>query len=568
MRSRKRPLALSIDGREAIVLADDANALIEAGEQLLAAMNEQLRRGGGGASGATPESFDALESLLDGLANAAQTIADPPLRLDTEPARQLLRRLLTELKGYQRGEFTAGLQELRVKLDSVRESPLTAVSQPGPMSRLLRQVPEIPTQVEAQQGLREVLGDPTLELLWITIDGAYVTAEGQPTTLMAHTSGRRATTQITHEDRTVGALIHEPSLLADPGLGEVAAVIGLAIEKDNVNQQLRRQRDLLSAIGDGTPALLCLILANGTITPEGSNRATRELVGQTHEDLAGRCFWDVVVMPADRVAVEQVIQRVVAGEAQPERVSRWQTTTGAAAVAWTCTKLPDVASEPVFLISGIDVTERELQAQELRDSRSRIVLAADTERRRLERNLHDGAQQRLVSLALSLRRAESYAGSAPEQAVSILREASRDLTEAISELRELARGLHPVLLTERGLGPAVQALAERAALPVTVRNDLPGRLPESIEAAAYFVVAEALTNAARYAQASAAIVTLEVADDLLKVTVADDGVGGAALGDGSGLRGLADRVEAIAGRLALSSDSTGTRVTAFLPLGA
>jgi PAS domain S-box-containing protein len=425
----------------------------------------------------------------------------------------------------------------------------------------------LPTQAQAQQGLRDVLADPTLDLLWLNADGAYITADGRTTTLEAQPV-ERITTPVTHEGRPVGALIHAPSVLEDPSaLGEVTAVIGLAIEKDRINDQLRAQRDLLSAIGDATPALLCVIFEGGQITREGANQAIQDLVGATQEELAAQFFWDAVVAAEDRAEVERVIREVVAGEPQPERVSHWRAGGGSeASIAWTCTRLPDVVPRPVFLISGVDVSERERQAQELRDSRSRIVEAADNERRRLERNLHDGAQQRLVSLALSLRLATGHVASAPEQAVSELKEAAHDLAEAIAELRELARGLHPAILTDHGLGAALRALAERVPLPVTVRNDLPGRLPAPVEAAAYFVVAEALTNAVKHAHAGEVLVSLELADGSLAVAVADDGIGGVAPGEGTGLRGLADRVEAISGHLAVTSDARGTRVTAAIPV--
>jgi PAS domain S-box-containing protein len=441
------------------------------------------------------------------------------------------------------------------------------VSAPGSITRLLSRVGDLPTQAEAQQGLRDVLADPTLDLLWMNPDGVYIAADGRATTLEAQPVGR-ITTPVLYEGRTVGALIHDPSVLEDPDeLGEVAAVIGLAIEKDRINERLRRQRDLLSAIGDATPALLCVIFEDGRISAEGANQATRELVGATHEELAGRLFWEAVVVPEDRPEVERVIREVVNGRPQPDRVSRWRRAAGGqASVAWTCTPLPHVIPQPVFLISGVDVSERERQTQELRDSRSRIVEAADNERRRLERNLHDGAQQRLVSLALSLRRATGQVTSAPEEAVSVLEEATRDLTEAIAELRELARGLHPAILTVHGLGPALRGLAERTPLPVTVHYELTGRLPAPVEAAVYFVVAEALTNAVKHAQADEVVVRLELVDGSLAVAVADDGIGGAAFGGGTGLRGLADRVEAISGHLAVTSDERGTRVTAAIPV--
>jgi signal transduction histidine kinase len=205
--------------------------------------------------------------------------------------------------------------------------------------------------------------------------------------------------------------------------------------------------------------------------------------------------------------------------------------------------------------------------EELTASRARIVQAGDAERRRLERNLHDGAQQRLVSLALSLRLATSRLPDDPAAAAELLVRASDELALSLEELRELARGIHPAVLTERGLTPAVEALAARATLPVEVNGLPPERLPEPIEAAAFYVVSESLANVAKYASASRARVDLARDDGLLVVEVTDDGVGGADAGKGSGLRGLSDRVEALGGRLRVSSEhGHGTTVRAELPM--
>ena len=198
---------------------------------------------------------------------------------------------------------------------------------------------------------------------------------------------------------------------------------------------------------------------------------------------------------------------------------------------------------------------------DLAASRARIVQAGDAERRRLERNLHDGAQQRLVSLALMLRLA---ARRHPDDAD--LENAGEELAHALKELRELARGIHPAVLTERGLEPAVRALADRAPLPVELDVSIHERLPDPVEAAAYYVVAEALTNVAKYAQASGVSVGLARANGHACIEVRDDGIGGAVAGRGSGLRGLADRVEALGGRLLLDSPAgAGTTLRAEIP---
>jgi len=205
---------------------------------------------------------------------------------------------------------------------------------------------------------------------------------------------------------------------------------------------------------------------------------------------------------------------------------------------------------------------------ELRASRLRIVQMADEARRRLERNLHDGAQQRLVSVSLALRLIEQMLVSEKSTAHGVLREASQELGEAMRELRELARGLHPALLNERGLGPALESVSARSPFPVDITG-VPEdrRLPLPVEAAIYYVISESLANAARHAAASSARVTMSCSSDQVTVEIADDGVGGASLEAGSGLRGLVDRVEALGGELILSSPhGAGTLVRAELPL--
>jgi signal transduction histidine kinase len=187
-------------------------------------------------------------------------------------------------------------------------------------------------------------------------------------------------------------------------------------------------------------------------------------------------------------------------------------------------------------------------------------------RRRLERDLHDGAQQRLVSLALTLRLARDKLGPDAGEAGRLLDRSCQELDEALKELRELARGIHPTVLSVRGLAGAVEALARRAPLPVEV-GELPGRrLPDQVELAAYFVVSEALTNVAKYASASQASVTMTVRNDHLEVEISDDGVGGANLDHGTGLRGLTDRLAAMDGRLEVDSEpGRGTTVRASIP---
>ena len=212
--------------------------------------------------------------------------------------------------------------------------------------------------------------------------------------------------------------------------------------------------------------------------------------------------------------------------------------------------------------------EVQAKLEEVRASRQRIVQAGDRERRRVERNLHDGAQQRLATLALSLAMLRDRDGADPTTAAA-LAQASAELKRAIGELRELARGIHPAILTEEGLPAAVESLADRSSLPVRVAADFDARLPEPVEAVAYFVVSESLANVAKYACASGARVNLSRCHGTLRVEVVDDGIGGADPGCGSGLRGLEDRVSAVRGSFRVETPpGGGTRVFAEIPCDA
>ena len=233
------------------------------------------------------------------------------------------------------------------------------------------------------------------------------------------------------------------------------------------------------------------------------------------------------------------------------------------------------ASFPPNIESGIaDFTElvaaavsnAESQA-ELRASRARVVATADETRRQIERNLHDGAQQRLVSLALQLRAAQAAAPPELGEFDAELDRVAAGLADLVEDLREFARGIHPAILAQGGLGPALRALARHSPVPAQVDVRTEGRLPEPLEVGAYYVVSEALTNAAKHAIASAITVEVKSVDGALLVSVRDDGVGGAEVGHGSGLVGLRDRVEALGGRISVESPpGAGTSVRAELPL--
>jgi signal transduction histidine kinase len=210
--------------------------------------------------------------------------------------------------------------------------------------------------------------------------------------------------------------------------------------------------------------------------------------------------------------------------------------------------------------------ELRLQLEEVRSSRARIVEAGDEERRRLERNLHDGAQQRLLGLGLALQLARGQVGAEANGAAELLAEAEDELHAALDELRELARGIHPAVLTDQGLAPAVRSLAERSAVPVSIAALPEERLGEPVEAAAYFLVSEALANVAKYAHASNVRVSIARRDDVAVIDIDDDGVGGADPRSGSGLRGLHDRIQALDGDLSIDSPSgRGTRIHAEIP---
>jgi signal transduction histidine kinase len=209
------------------------------------------------------------------------------------------------------------------------------------------------------------------------------------------------------------------------------------------------------------------------------------------------------------------------------------------------------------------------EMSDLRDARSRIIEAADAERRRIERDLHDGAQQRLVALSLNLRMAEKRAAEGDPAAAELVRSAGEEAGLALKELRDLARGIHPAILTNRGLAAALNDLATRASVPVELVAVPPKRLPDAVESTVYFLVSECLANVGKHAQATEATVSVAVVGDEVEVVVKDDGVGGADLAGGSGLQGLEDRVGALDGCVDIDSPSGGgTAVMATIPLAA
>ena len=311
------------------------------------------------------------------------------------------------------------------------------------------------------------------------------------------------------------------------------------------------------------------------------NPAAERIFGWTAAEMLGRGGLPMAP-PERRAEAEDLFTRVRAGESVNDyETVRLHKDGSLVPVSIAAAPVRDASGRVVGnMVAYTDITERKAQEAEvhrlnaelharledLAASRARIVAAGDVERRRLERNLHDGAQQRLVALALSLRMVRSQIESKPEAARALLTAAGEELTLALDELRELARGLHPAILSDRGLGAAVEMLAGRAPVVVEIADIPEQRLPEPVEAAAYYLIAEALTNVAKYAQASAVRVSVAARGERVVVEVSDDGIGGADPAGGSGLRGLADRVEALGGTLeVVSPEGRGTTLRAEIP---
>ena len=301
------------------------------------------------------------------------------------------------------------------------------------------------------------------------------------------------------------------------------------------------------------------------------NRGAETMFGYSGDDVMDSDMADLIVPPSLREAHRAGLARYLrtgTGSYLDNRIE----ITGLRAngeefpVELTITEI-DRPGAPVFAGFIRDITERKQAEEEIRASRARLVESADAERQRIERNLHDGAQQHLVALSLKLRLAAAAMQKNAARAQRLMDESYGDLQVALDELRELARGIHPALLTDRGLAAALVALAARSPLEITIADAPAERLPESVEVAAYYVVAEGLTNVAKYAGVEEATVSVTASRTLAVVEVADAGAGGASTSAGTGLRGLADRVEALGGRLDVQSErGAGTRLRAEIPV--
>jgi PAS domain S-box-containing protein len=339
----------------------------------------------------------------------------------------------------------------------------------------------------------------------------------------------------------------------------------LQIELRERVEELDREREFLRTVVDSTSTLFAVVDPQGDIVRY--NDALAALSGRVDDqNTQGRPFWKIFVRADDAAAVAETLLTVDG----VERQHRFRRRRGdSAIVSWSSVGLVDAAGRPCVLFSGTDVTVREEQAAALHASRARIVQAADEARRQLERNLHDGAQQRLVGLALALRLARRSALEGDgAQVAEQLADVEAQLVEALTELRELARGIHPAVLTQRGLPLALEALVARSPVPAVVAALPDGRLSPPVEAALYYVVSEGLANVAKYADATSATVSIFHEEGHVVAEIADDGVGGADPAAGSGLSGLADRVEALDGSLSVVSPvGGGTVLQARVPTG-
>jgi signal transduction histidine kinase len=427
---------------------------------------------------------------------------------------------------------------------------------------ILRMIVESPDELslrEAELALKDALGDPTLRLAYWRDDlRGFVNVRGKPFVVPEDTP-LRVTTTIDYGGKPIAALLHDRALLEDGAmLEEVIGVIRMGLEKDRGERELRATEIRNQALIEAIPDLMFRISLDGRYVdyraPSEFDLVDREVVGKTvwqrlPAELADR------IMAAGRSAVEE--RKVEAFDYEldfGEGVRYYEGRVAASA-------------DDEFVLIVRNITDRKLQEQELQASRARIVAAGDEERRRLERNLHDGAQQRLVSLSLSLRLAQTQLEKNPEMAEQLLESAREELAQALEELRELARGIHPAILTDRGLDAALEALASRAPLPVEIERPATD-LPPPVEAAAYYVVSEALANVAKYAEASYVRVSVAQMNGAACVEVSDDGIGGADPAQGSGLRGLADRIAALNGTLEVESvPGQGTTIRAEIPLG-
>jgi PAS domain S-box-containing protein len=434
----------------------------------------------------------------------------------------------------------------------------TTIARGAGIGAVLSGIPERASPGQVQEGLRSALRDETAEVAyWYDEGGHYVDIDGNHFDLPANTR-RRVVTRLEYADAPVAAIVHDAALLQEPGLLEaITGAVRVALERDKLLVEVRARAERYRALLQALPDLMFRISRSGRYlsysAPSDRDLVVRDVVGLTlsdrlPEELAER------VLDAGRQALDTgntvVIEYALDFEGETRHYESRMAASGA----------------DEFLMIVREITERKQQQEELEASRLRIVAAGDAERRKLERNLHDGAQQRLVSLSLSLRLVQGQLHKSPEAAETLLERSRAELAAALEELRELARGIHPAILTDRGLEAALEALAARSVVPVEIEGS-PVELPPNVEAAAYYVVSEALANVTKYAQASLVKVSVGQENGYALVEVVDDGVGGADPDRGSGLSGLSDRLASLSGKLdVVSPPGAGTRIRAEIPL--
>ena len=397
--------------------------------------------------------------------------------------------------------------------------------------------------------------------------------------LVARVSRGEAYTGYQTVRRRKDGTLFEVMMAAAPVQDATGRMVSHVVVYNDISES-KQQEERLQALIDSSP--LALVEFGLDTRIRLWNPAAERIFGWSREEILGRGGLPMAP-PSKRAESEELFARVHAGESLNDYETVRQRKDGTLVdVSIAAAPIRDGSGQVLGnMVAYTDITERKLQEaevhrlnaelharlEELAASRARIVTAGDVERRRLERNLHDGAQQRLVTLSLSLRLALAKLDSDPAAARAALAEACDELALALDELRELARGLHPAVLSDRGLRAAVEMLAGRAPIPVEIADIPDGRLPEPVEAAAYYLIAEALTNVTKYAQASTVRVRVAASDASVVIEVSDDGVGGADPAAGSGLRGLADRVEALGGSLEVVSPAgAGTSLRAEIPV--
>ena len=364
----------------------------------------------------------------------------------------------------------------------------------------------------------------------------------------------------------------EPVLLAT--MTSLGLRIGDAVRRQRVEDAVRRSEARLRAVL--AAALDAVIIADADGVVLEFNPAACRTFGYRREDAIGRELAELIVPPELRTRHRRGLARYLRTE-KPRTLDRrieinaMRSDGSVFPAELTITRIV-VPGRPVFAGYVRDITERHRAEEELRASRHRIAEAVVTERQRLERDLHDGAQQRLVSLGTALARARTVLPDEPDRAAGILDGAIATLEEAAIELRNLARGIHPRSLTRYGLSAALADIARRSPVELSIQSPANERFPTSVEATSYFVVSEALTNVARHAGTDRAEVRLSITDLTsgprgLEIVVSDDGSGGASTGSGTGLRGLADRVALLDGTFeVVSPQGAGTVVRAWIPL--